>query len=134
MKGSDRHTQFCISIKIVFFFSFRSTSSLSEFHNFNETVLISNMTEVNQALLQPICKLNSVMMETLKQEDGTFEVVISGSEINVKRAKLQLEHFATSPDVPTQPFLKARGSHILEVGPLASSLACLLVSLLNMHN
>lgn len=70
----------------------RSTSSLSEFHNFNETVLISNMTEVNQALLQPICKLNSVMMETLKQEDGTFEVVISGSEINVKRAKLQLEH------------------------------------------
>ena len=77
----------------IVFLPFRSTSrSLSEFHNFKETVLISNMTEVNQALLQPICKLNSVTMETLKQEDGSFEVVISGSEINVKRAKLQLEH------------------------------------------
>ena len=77
----------------IVFLPFRSTSrSLSEFHNFKETVLISNMTEVNQALLQPICKLNSVTMETLKQEDGSFEVVISGSEMNVKRAKLQLEH------------------------------------------
>jgi len=68
--------------------------SLNESDDFQENLILSKMTEGHaHAILQPICKLNSVMMETTKiDENGAMEVVISGPVINVKRAKLQLQH------------------------------------------
>ena len=61
--------------------------------NYQEKVCLPLVNSVKVSLtteaLQPICKLNSVMMETLN--DAT-EILICGSEINVKRAKLQLLH------------------------------------------
>ena len=64
---------------------------LTEFENYKENLIISKGVTITHAILQPICKLNGVMMETMKTEDET-EIVVSGMELNVKRAKLQLQH------------------------------------------
>ncbi len=66
---------------------------------YKETVKVkSKDMQVNQSILQPICKLNNVTMETVKAvksspaDSDLVQVIISGPEINVKRAKLQLLH------------------------------------------
>ena len=64
----------CGSIKLInsrFWFNYynRSTTakSLNESDDFQESLILSKMTEGHaHAILQPICKLNSVMMETTK--------------------------------------------------------------------
>jgi len=67
--------------------------SLTEFEDFKETMTITTFPEVYaHAILQPICKLNSVMMEMSKEDNGSVKIAITGPEINVKRAKLQLQH------------------------------------------
>lgn len=65
--------------------------------SYKEVVTYTKETEIDYDLLQPICKLNSVMMETLSKEEE-IQIVICGPEINVKRARLQVEH-----NIPNTP-------------------------------
>ena len=53
-------------------------------------MILAKMPEIYAySILQPICKLNSVLMEMSKEENSDIKVSITGPEINVKRAKLQ---------------------------------------------
>ena len=71
---------------------FRTTPrNLTTFENYKENLILSTSIEITHAFLHPICKLNNVIMETHKDDEST-EIVISGAEVNVKRAKLQLKH------------------------------------------
>ena len=65
-------------------------SSLMALQSFSEKVNLPIDSYVDSTILQPICKLNNVMMEMLKGKTDGTEILISGTEINVKRAKLQL--------------------------------------------
>lgn len=72
--------------------------NMSEFNilrSYKENMLLSKDVEISYAILQPICRLNNVTMETLKTEDSV-EVVVTGYEFDVKRAKLQLQHSLAS--------------------------------------
>jgi len=67
--------------------------SPTDLDEFKETMILAKMPEIYAySILQPICKLNSVLMEMSKEENGDIKVSITGPEINVKRAKLQLQH------------------------------------------
>jgi len=67
--------------------------SPANIEDYKETVILEKMPDVYAySILQPICKLNSVLMEMSKEDDGGIKVSITGPEINVKRAKLQLQH------------------------------------------
>jgi len=67
--------------------------SPTNFEDFKETMILAKMPEIYAySILQPICKLNSVLMEMSKEDNGDIKVSITGPEINVKRAKLQLQH------------------------------------------
>jgi hypothetical protein len=73
-----------------------SASSLPTLQDHSERVQVPQGS-VHHMSLQPICKLNNVMMEIVNSIGITkitkiTEVLISGSELNVKRAKLQLLH------------------------------------------
>lgn len=61
-------------------------TSLNALQSHQEKIEVPSGSHLN-VNLQPICKLNSVMMEIVGNE-----IIISGPEINVKRAKLQLLH------------------------------------------
>ena len=77
------------------YFPFRTSGceSPANIEDYKETVILEKMPDVYAySILQPICKLNSVLMEMSKEDDGGIKVSITGPEINVKRAKLQLQH------------------------------------------
>ena len=66
-----------------------SMSGLMALQSFSEKITLPLSSHVDSIVLQPICKLNNVMLEKKEKSDG-YEIMISGTENNVKRAKLQL--------------------------------------------
>jgi len=66
-----------------------SMSGLMALQSFSEKIILPLSSHVDSIVLQPICKLNNVMLEKKERSDG-YEIMISGTENNVKRAKLQL--------------------------------------------
>ena len=64
-------------------------SGLMALQSFSEKIILPLSSHVDSIVLQPICKLNNVMLEKKERSDG-YEIMIGGTENNVKRAKLQL--------------------------------------------
>ena len=69
LNTNSKYLKVKVQVVILVNYCNRSTSdkSLNESDDFQESLILSKMTEGHaHAILQPICKLNSVMMETTK--------------------------------------------------------------------